>query len=369
MLKISSQLLIALAILLSMLTITLAHGSQPPQITITIDDTVITQLLKMIASHDDTSASIDSWIHLPGNKELLKVGDLEQVMTESQLRENVKAVIDGTASNENQPLSSFGRIYMPSTQDYSAMLDELHKNSVLWLSTSAQRDAIFSPDNINVKQTVYLHLGGDWDAINKDGAIYINMAYFHDNFSPSWSGLNMLIAHETFHAVQNQAYGNPEKTDTPDDAFFTALSKIQREGTARYVEVDTDLGGYTQGTYGFFFRGIDEESLREFPTTLPLLSNLTLACFPSINYNVYQDEIAKGLGSGGPYYTLGEGIAAAIDKYYGRKRLIRTVSNGPLDFFDCYATLCNTHYELPKLPQDALDQIQRLKSENVQIIR
>jgi len=318
----------------------------------------------MIATHDDSPADIDAWVNLPGNKELIKVGDLEGQLTVAQLKGNVKAVIDGTATNITQPLSYFGRVYIPSTSDYSAMLDELHKQSTSWLTECALRDAQFAPNGVTVKQTVYLHLGGDWDAINKDGAIYINMAYFHDNFSPSWSGLNLLIAHETFHAVQNQAFGNPESTFTADDAFMTALSKIQREGTARMVEVDTDSDGYTQGTYGFYFRGVDEEGLREFSSTMPLLSNLTQSCYPALDLNIYQDQVTRGLDSGGPYYTLGEGIAMAIDKYAGRKRFIQTVSRGPLDFYDCYIKLCQDHTDLPVLPSDTAAAIERLKAEN-----
>jgi hypothetical protein len=340
-----------------------AASNVPPSITITIDDTVVSQLLKMIALHDDTPEDIDAWVNLPGNRELIKVGQEEGEMSVTQLKANVKAVIDGTANNQNQPLSTFGRVYIPSTQDYSSMLLELHKYAGDWLNLCALRDASFAPSGVNVKQTVYIHLGGDWDAINKDGSIYINMAYFHDNFHPSWSGLNLLISHETFHAVQNEAFGNPETSDTSDEAFITALSKIQREGTARMVEVDADPDGYTQGTYGFYFRAIDNESIREFPSTLPLLSTLTMACYPKLDADSFQAEVNRGLDSGGTYYTLGEGIALAIDRYAGRQRFIQTVTKGPLDFFDCYAGLCKSHADLPRIPDDALIQIERLKSQ------
>ena len=352
------------ALLLAPAPAALARDSKPaPVVTITIDDTVITRLESMIRSRDDAASDIDAWIDLPGNKELLKVGAAESVLTRAQLYDGVKAVIDGTATEQAQPRYGFGRMLMSPLADYTAMSAELHTRASEWLTRCAQRDALYSPRGVNVAQTVYLHLGGDWDAINKDGAIYINMAFFHDYFAPSWFGLDLLIAHETFHAVQNQAFGNPESAAGPDLAFYSALSKIQREGTARWVEVETDAQGYSSGTYGFYFRAVDQESLRQSAMTLPLLSSLASACYPAYDAGAYAQQVGAGLNSGGPYYTLGEGIAAGIERFAGRRRLIETVENGPLDFFDCYNGLARRHRELAPLPTEALARIEALRKQ------
>ena len=354
------------AVLLAALSVSVPgrlFAASVPVVTITIDDTVITHLLTMIANHDDSEPSIEAWIDLPGNAEILKVGQLENALSRTQLHDNVKAVIDGTATNTTQPRGSFGRMMVSPTSDYQRMIDELQTRANGWLTRCANRDASFTPAGVTVNQTVYLHLGGDWDAINRDGAIFINMQFFHDYFTPSWSGLDLLIAHETFHAVQNKAFGNPESTATPDDAFFSALSKIQREGMARYVEVETDPEGYLPGSYGFYFRAVDDESLRQFPLLIAQLGDLAEACYTSSAYGSYQDQVSSGLNAGGTYYTIGEGIAQAIDRYAGRARLVSTVKNGPLDFYDCYAGIARKHRELPQIPADALTQIERLRAQ------
>ena len=336
----------------------------PPEVTITIDDTVITRLLDLMARRDDSAKSIDAWIDLPGNAELLKVGALEGQLTRAQLRANVKAVIDGAATNASQPPSSFGRVLIPSPADTRAMLAELHLRAREWLTRTADRDASYAPEGVRVNQTVYLHLGGDWDALSRDGAIYVDMAYFHDYFTPSWFGLDLLLAHETFHAVQNAAFGNPEGAGTSDAAFFTAISKIQREGTARLVEVETDPGGYTPGTYGFYFRAVDTESLREFAASVDLLSELAATCYPKLNSANYTDAVSQGLSDGGTYYTIGEGIAVAIERYDGHARLVKTVARGPLDFFDCYIALARRHPNLAPLPASFAAEVERLKREH-----
>ncbi len=336
----------------------------PASVTITIDDTVVTRLLTLIGKRDDSAKSIDAWIDLPGNAEMLKVGALEGQLTRAQLRANVKAVIDGAATNASQPPSSFGRVLLPSPADTRAMLAELHARAQEWLTRTANRDAAYAPAGLRVSQTVYLHLGGDWDALNRDGAIYVDMAYFHDYFTPSWFGLDLLLAHETFHAVQNAAFGNPESTGTSDEAFFTAISKIQREGTSRLVEVEADPSGYTPGTYGFYFRAVDTESLREFAASVGLLGELSAACYPKLNSANYTDAVSQGLSNGGVYYTIGEGIAVAIERYAGHARLVQTVARGPLDFFDCYIALTRRHPDLAKLPAGFAAEVERLKREH-----
>jgi hypothetical protein len=334
-----------------------------PAVSITIDDTVIARLLQLIAAHDDSDSSIEAWIDLPGNAELLKVGAVDDHLTRSRLHDNVKSVIDGTATDATQPKYAFDRLLVSPPKDYQAMIDVLHGRAHDWLVRCANRDASFTPAGVTVNQTVYLHVGGDWDAINKDGAIFINVQFFHDYFAPSWSGLDLLIAHETFHAVQNRAYGNPEATDTPDDAFVTALSKIQREGMARYVEVETDPESYRPQTYGFYFRAVDDESIRLFPELIGELSDLAGACYPDLNMSAYSDQVSAGLNAGGTYYTVGEGMARAIDRYAGRGRLVETVRNGPLDFFDCYAGLARRHSDLPPIPANALGRIEQLRKQ------
>lgn len=331
-----------------------------PSITITIDDTAVSRLIQLIDAHDDSQASIDAWLALPANQELLKVGAEENDLTPAQLRANVTAVIDGKATDATQPRYSMGRMLLEPVDEYQKMLDELHAHEAEWLARCEARDDLFAPPGTHITQTVYLEVGGDWDAINRDGAIFINMAYFHDYYRPSWDGIDAIISHETFHAVQNQVFGNPEQTDTPDDAFLTALSKIQREGTARLVELDADPGPYQPYTYGFFFRAVDQENLRAFPADIALLQTLYDACYPKLDPDKYASAVGSGLNSGGPYYDIGEGIAQAILTYDHQSGLIDTVKGGPLVFFSRYIQLARRHKELPTLPPDVEGAVRRL---------
>ncbi len=326
----------------------------PPSITITIDDTAVSSLISLIDKHDDSEASIAAWMKLPANLELLKVGSDEADLLPQELHDNVKAVIDGVATERTQPRQSMGRVLLSPLSDYKQMLADLHAHAHEWLTRCANRDAMYCPDGITVNQTVYLHVGGDWDAINKDGSIFVNMAFFHDYFRPSWEGIDSIISHETFHAIQNKAFGNPEESDSGQSAFLTALSKIQREGMARLVENDADETGYQAYTYGFYFRAVNAEALRNFSKVIRELEPLHASCFPVFTPDKFKLLVQQGLNSGGDYYTIGYGIARAIEQFSGRTELIRTVRAGPLGFFGDYLRLTFTHPDLPKLPTGVL---------------
>lgn len=336
------------------------NSTAAPQVSITIDDTAVSRLIQLIDSHDDSDASISAWMALPANQELLTIGAAENTLTPDQLRENVKAVIDGKATETSQPRYSMGRVLLDPVDDYRKMLADLHAHEAEWLARCEARDELYAPSGTHINQTVYLEVGGDWDAINSHGAIVINMAYFHDYYRPSWDGLDAIISHETFHAIQNQVYGNPEETDTSDHAFLTALSKIQREGTARLIEVDADPGPYQPYTYGFYFRAVDQESLRAFPTDIALLDPLYSACYPDLDMDKYGETVTTGLNSGGPYYDVGEGMAQAILTYEHRSGLIDTVKGGPLVFFSRYIRLSHKHKDLPALSKNVEDAVRRL---------
>jgi|GEM_PF-2181897 len=321
-----------------------------PSISITFDDTAVRQLLTMVEQHDLDDGHLEAWLDLPANKHLLEVGDAESNLTRAQLKANAIEAIKGLATTTTQPFESMGCMRIDSTKSYEAMLGGLEASSKVRTQIISAHDKSFSPAAANVTETVYFHLGGDWDAINYQGNVYINIRYWREGRAPAWDGLNMIIAHETMHTIQNQTYGNPQYQDTGDKTWLTALSKIQREGTARLVEYDTDPGPYRPDTYGFFERAIDSETLRRFPRDIAMLGGLYDSCFPTLNHEKFENEFTTGMNLGGPYYDIGHGIAKAIDDNLGRKALIDTISGGPKPFFSAYIDLCRTHGELPKLP-------------------
>jgi hypothetical protein len=162
----------------------------------------------------------------------------------------------------------------------------------------------------------------------------------------------MIVAHETMHTVQTLAYGNPEDQSTSLGSWFTALSKIQREGTARYVEYDTDSGPYHPVSYGFVERAIDTERLRAFPEDIALLGPLYDSCYPTFDHDRFADVYTNGMNTGGPYYDVGQGIAQAIDQRMGRAAFLATVSGGPKVFYGDYVALEQKDPTLPQLPPE-----------------
>jgi hypothetical protein len=341
-----------------------AEPPPSPPIVVRFDDSAVRGLLDLIAAKDTTDASLERWLDLPANQNLLRVGAREGSLTRAQLKESALAVIEGRATPANQPPHDPARLLVTRPEVYRRMLDDLRNSADARTRVIGARVGAFCPEDVakeTVTATVYLHLGGTWDALNVQGDIYLNMHYWHDYHRPGWDGLNMIVAHEAMHTVQNRAYGNPEDQASGEGAFLSALSKIQREGTARLVEVETDPGPYEEFSYGFYYRAVDYERIRDFPATVSLLGPLTASAFPTFNRPRFAQVYATGMDSGGPFYTLGHGIARAIDEKMGRKALVETVTRGPKDFFLKYVQLCERDPSLPRLPEATVERLRAMK--------
>jgi hypothetical protein len=278
-----------------------SHATEPPavQIKITIDDSAIRQLIDMKKARDVSDAHLEAWLDLPANKYLLRTGAREGNLTRSELKANAVAVIKGVATARNQPRNTMGCLLLEPDGTFDRMLDELHETMPVRIARIVERDTAFSPELADVEETVYLHLGGEWDAVSEGRAIFCNLRFWHDFHKPGWDGFNMVIAHETMHTIQNAAYGNPELQGTGDGAFLTALSKIQREGMARYVEYDTDPGPYDPDTHGFYSRAVAAERLRAFPADISLLSSLAAACFPKFDHGAFAETYMANISGAG----------------------------------------------------------------------
>jgi hypothetical protein len=314
----------------------------------------------LVKAKDTSDASLDRWLDLPANKYIIRIGVAEQELTRDSLKQNAIAVINGTATPQSQPADDIGCLRMSSPDDFSAMLDGLEAGEKQRIAIITARLEQFAPRGTNLTETVYIHLGGDWDAVNDHGSIYLNMRFWHDNHQPGWDGINMIVAHETTHSVQNIWYGNPEDQLDATGAFLTALSKIQREGTARYVEYDADPGPYAPWTYGFFERALDTESARSFPQDVQTLQPIYDACFPVFSQEKFAQAFTSGMNNGGPFYDVGYGMAQAIDTHLGRPALTETIVGGPKLFFEQYSALCASDPELPKLPADVMTAVDQM---------
>ncbi|MBC8136385.1 MAG: hypothetical protein H8F28_10910 [Fibrella sp.] len=341
-----------------------AVQSGTPSVRLTFNMDGVRRLLDLRRTKDVSETAINALLDLPAYKNVLRVGEAEGSVTRERLAANARAVIQGTATPRNQPREDAARLVIPSEEICRDLLKQLDDSAQTRTARIAEHLSSFTPDKVKkgdpITQTVYLHLGGTWDALNTNGDIFLNFHYWLEYNSPSLDGLNLVVAHETMHTVQNRAYGNPEAQETSVGAFFTALSKIQREGTARLIETDIDLASYGQYTYGFFYRAVDNESLRDFARLPRLLEPLHAACFPAFDKERFVALYATGMNNGGPFYALGHGVAKAIDERAGRPALLATIEGGPKVFWSRYIELCRSVLSLPRLPASVETRIKEL---------
>ena len=242
--------------------------SPPAWFKLTFDNAAIRRLLDLQRDKNDADAAIDSLLDLPAYRNIIRVGEAEgAVDTRQQLARNAKAVIRGEATPTTQPREDAARLLINNAETYRAMLKEIEATGAARSARIAAHLAGFAPKKVTtgepISATIYLHLGGTWDALNVKGDIFLNLHYWAEYHRPALDGLNLVIAHEAMHSVQNRAFGNPELQDDGAGAWLTALSKIQREGTARYIETTVDPDAYREYTYGFFHRAVATETVRD----------------------------------------------------------------------------------------------------------
>lgn len=341
-----------------------ARQAGTPLVRLTFNTDAIHRLLDLKKAKDVSETAINALMDLPAYKNLLRVGEAEGSMTRASLAANARAVIQGTATPRSQPREDAARLVIANEEICRDLLKQLDDSAKTRSERIAERLAGFSPDKVKkgepITATVYLHLGGTWDALNANGDIFLNFHYWLEYNKPSLDGLNLVVAHETMHTVQTKAYGNPEAQESNVGAFFTALSKIQREGTARLVETETDSESYEPYTYGFYYRAVDSETLRDFARLPRLLEPLHAACFPTFDKERFIELYAQGMSNGGPFYALGHGVAKAIDERAGRAALLATIEGGPKVFWSRYIELCRSLPSLPRLPDSVEARIKEL---------
>lgn len=326
----------------------------PVPLRLTFDTAAVSRLLDLQAAKDDSDAAVAALLALPAYLTVIRVGEAEGSLTREGLARNAKAVIRSEATPRSQPREDAARLLVNNPESYRVLLKDLAESGAARSARIAAHLARFTPDTVRkgapIAQTVYLHLGGTWDALNVQGDVFLNLHYWAEYNRPALDGLNLVVAHETLHTIQTRAFGNPERQDTGAGAFFTALSKIQREGTARYAEENTDPEPYAPYTYGFFYRAIDNETVRDFARLPRLLEPLHAACFPVFDRERFVELYSRGMNNGGDFYALGHGVAKAIDDRAGRAALVETVAGGPQVFWSRYVALQKKHAALPRLP-------------------
>ncbi len=300
---------------------------------LTLDTRVPAELLRLIEGKIIDDDSLDAWVALPGNAELLRIGRVRGELGTEQLREELWHSILGHAGAGERGM---GSLDFEPLLDLNLMLEELARRDRDTRERVLAMVAPYLPGRVHpLDATVMFHLGGTWSGRTSTD-IYVSLSFLH-SFAPPWlDAVDSIIAHEVIHKAHLQVGPLPAEASTAEGSFGVALSQIQAEGIARHVEYQLLDGAYPEGSYGAFARGRYADALGGFHAAFARLEEIREACLRRLDMDGCRDLIRRGLIRGGATYAIGHGMASAIESALGRGSLASTLASGPEAFFDLY---------------------------------
>jgi tetratricopeptide (TPR) repeat protein len=320
----------------------------PGRIHIEFDERVPAEFVHLVEGRIIDDDSLDAWVDLPGNAELLRQGAARRELDREDLRENLWHSILAHASRRGRGL---GSLVFDPTGDLIRMLDELSAREAEIDRRVAERLETYLPEGAaEIHAVVRLHLGGTWDARTHDD-IYLNLSFLHDYAAPWFGGLEGILGHEITHIVHRQLDGPPEDAVTPEGLFAVALAQIHSEGIARHVQSGLLDGVYPPRTYAAFVALRYQEDLAGFSSALRHTEELREACLDRADAVTCRKLIQSGLWRGGETYAVGHGMAKAIESALGRKTLASTFAAGGAKFFELYVQATRMLPGLPRLSE------------------
>ena len=326
---------------------TAAHaGPRERRVRLTFDTQVPDELLRLMDGRVIDDDSLDAWVDLPGNNELLRLGRIRGELTRAELRENLWHTILG---HENRRGTGLGSLAFDPIGDLRTMLSALPAMRKTIERRVEEAVVPYMPPGVRtIDAEVRFHLGGTWSGRTSD-AIYVNLSFFHD-FKPPWlESIDSVIAHEVIHMIHRQVSSLPADAETAEGLFGVALGEIQAEGIARLVECQLLDSNYAPGTYGDFARRRYLEDLAGFQSAIARVEALRVTCLRSRDIAGCRRLIQDGLSRGGLTYSVGHGISKAIEASLGRATLAGTLAAGPERFFALYEQATRMHPGLPPL--------------------
>ncbi len=330
-----------------------AVQTQPPpavalaasgRIHLEFDARVPEDLVRLVEGKIIDDDSLDAWVDLPGNAELLRLGASRGDLDREELRENLWHSILGHRSRRGTGL---GSLAFDPLADLTEMIGELRTRESEIARRVAERVESYLPEEApEIHAVVRLHLGGTWDARAPDD-IYLNLSLFHSYAPPWFDAVEALIAHEVTHLVHRRLDGPPDGADAPEGLFAVALAQIHSEGIARQVGHGLFDGQAPPGTYAAFALRRENDGLAGFADALGRADDLRRTCLVLKDTATCRRRIVSGLWQGGDTYAAGHGMAQAIESALGRRTLASTLSAGAARFFELYAQATRM---LPGLP-------------------
>jgi hypothetical protein len=315
---------------------------------IEFDNRVPEELIRLIEHRIIDDDSLDAWVDLPGNEELLRQGAARHELDREMLRENLWHSILGHSERRGTGL---GTLAIDPPGDLVRMIDELNgRREEITSRVAAQIESYLPEGSPGIHATVRLHLGGTWDGRARED-VYLNLSFLH-TFDPPWfSGAEGILAHEIAHLVHRVFDGPPEEASTPEGLFAVALAQIHSEGMAREIESGALPETVPPRTYAAFVRAKYGDDLAGFPAAVGRLVDLRKTCLDLRDAATCRRLINAGLWRGGESYAIGHGMARAIEAALGRKTLATTFQAGGARFFQLYVQATKMLHGLPQLDE------------------
>lgn len=161
------------------------------------------------------------------------------------------------------------------------------------------------------------------------------------------NGLQYLIAHESYHGIQDAFIPKPVE----DDWLGKLLSETLREGSATAIADFSTIDG---GQYTQLSQSALKKNARRLHDNYALLDMAAGYLRSHPNETAYASVNNIGLSGqfDAPFYSVGANIVQAIEKQYGRDVLVCLLAKSPEHIFALYGALSDGRSEMPSLGPD-----------------
>ena len=307
-----------------------APSDQP--IDIRLDLEVAEQFLGFMQRGGASAEELERWVRLPGNRELLRVGRMDGGLSPEILKEAARVEAAG-AEFPGPPI--LGRLSGGDRETLRRVLEGIRERRGELVAETARFLAPYVPQSpIRPPVTVYFHLGGSWDGRTTD-AVYINLAVLETRGTDSLAGLDALLVHEVFHAVQGVLLPGVEDWSSRQGALYTALLRVQQEGIARHLEFRFLKERSSVDTLDQTNLAKYEEGLRRAGENAERLAKIADGIAAG-RLEEARVQTLEGLRSGGALYAVGHSMAAVLEGCRGPSGIAATVTGGPIAFARAY---------------------------------
>lgn len=326
-----------------------APAGGAPEIRVSVDTRVPRELARLIRGKIIDDDSLDAWVALPGNSEILRVGRGRQVLDREGLRENLWHSILEHPARRGRGL---GSLAFDPIDDLERMFVELEVRDRKIREQVAEHVAGYLPPGSGpLEVVVRTHLGGTWIARTSD-AVYVNLSRFHDFPSPWFASLASVVAHEAIHLWERGGERLPRDAVTPGQVFGLALEELRSEGIARHVGFSLLGTDYPSASHAAWIRRRLGHGIAAFRASLEHLDTLRERCLGGGSIHECRQLVRQDRESGARLHGAGHAMARAIETTLGREALVSALGDEPARFFDLYLEAAGRNPDLPALGED-----------------